>query len=385
MLTYTKNFLVENICKEVSRLSSLDFSDKIDAINTIREAIHEISPFANEPVDFVKWIKTDFVQANDYNPNSVAPPEMELLHISISSDGYTQPIVANLEEDKFVVVDGFHRNRVAREYPDVGERVKGYLPIVQIRKSQTDKTDRMASTIRHNRARGKHRVESMSDIVIELRNRNWTNERIAKNLGMEEDEVLRLLQITGLTELFADQEFSKSWDVEGDITPDDFTELTDDTSTYPIQSDMFRTVNTSDPDRVFHTYQQWECYKAGFFATTKDGMNKDECLHAYAAFLRDIPRFTEALDHVVTEWKYSCEQNLSNSAMNRIAWLGQASACYAEGLPSAFCGGFSLLSNDEQNLANETALIYLNKWLIAQGRAAMTMDEAYTSRQSDIY
>jgi hypothetical protein len=225
----------------------------------------------------------------------------------------------------------------------------------------------------------------MSDIVIELRNRNWTNERIAKNLGMEEDEVLRLLQITGLTELFADQEFSKSWDVEGDITPDDFTELTDDTSTYPVQSDMFRTVNTSDPDRIFHTYKEWECYKAGFFATTKDGMSKDECLNSYAAFLRNIPHFTNALEHVITEWKYSCEQNLSNSAMNRIAWLGQASACYAEGLPSCFCGGFSLLSTDEQNLANETALIYLNKWLVAQGRVAMTMDEAYTSRQSDIY
>jgi hypothetical protein len=385
MLNYTKNFLVENICREVSRLSSLDFQDKIDAINTIREAIHEISPFSNEPVDFVKWIKTDFVEANDYNPNSVAPPEMELLHISISSDGYTQPIVASQEQDKFVVVDGFHRNRVAREYPDVCERVKGYLPIVQIRKSQTDKTDRMASTIRHNRARGKHRVESMSDIVIELRNRNWTNERISKNLGMEEDEVLRLLQITGLTELFADQNFSKSWDVEGDITPDDFTELTDDTSTYPEQSDMFRTVNTSDPDRIFHTYQEWECYKAGFFTTSKEGMSKDESLQAYASFLRDIPRFTAALEHVITEWKYSCEQNLSNSAMNRIAWLGQASACYAEGLPSVFCGGFSLLSNEEQSLANETALIYLNKWLVAQGRMAMTMDEAYTSRQSDIY
>jgi ParB-like chromosome segregation protein Spo0J len=373
------------VCEQVRSLGSLSLDDRVEAINTIRAVIHEISPFAAEPVDFVRWIKTDFVQANDYNPNSVAPPEMELLHISISADGYTQPIVASQEGKKFVVVDGFHRNRIAREYPDVGQRVQGYLPIVQIRQSQTDKTERMASTIRHNRARGKHKVESMSDIVIELRNRNWTNERIAKNLGMEEDEVLRLLQITGLTELFADQNFSKSWDVEGDVTPDDFVGLTDDISTYGEQIDLFRTVNTSDPDRIFHDFNKWECYKAGFFATTKEGMRKEECLQAYADFLRDIPRFSRALEHVIAEWKHSCEQNLTNSAMNRIAWLGQASVCYDMGIPSAFCGGFSLLSDEEQKLANETALIYLNKWLVARGKEAMTMDEAYTSRQSDIY
>lgn len=112
------------------------------------------------------------------------------------------------------VIDGFHRHRVGKECADIQSRVHGYLPLVRIRDSQTDKTDRMAATIRHNRARGKHKVEAMSDIVIELKRRNWSEEKIAKNLGMEPDEVLRLCQISGLAELFNDDEFSKSWDIE---------------------------------------------------------------------------------------------------------------------------------------------------------------------------
>ncbi len=378
--------VVFDVCEKIRTLADLDLSNKVKAINTIRGVLHEISPFASEPVDFVKWVPIKEVEANDYNPNSVAPPEMELLHVSIAADGYTQPIVANREEDKFVVVDGFHRNRVAREYKDIGHRMQGYLPIVQIRSTQVDKTDRMASTIRHNRARGKHRVEAMSDIVVELKRRNWSNEKICKNLGMEEDEVLRLCQITGLIELFSDQEFSKSWDVEGDITEADFAELSDDTSTYePEQTDLFRVVNTDDPDRVFHTYDKWECYAAGFFATTKPGMTKDECQKAYADFLRDLPRFRAALERVTTEWVHSCEHYLTNVAMNRIAWLGQASVCLEMGIPSAFCGGFSLLTKKEQTAANELALEYLNRWMNARGKPSLSMDQAYTGRQSDIY
>jgi ParB-like chromosome segregation protein Spo0J len=130
------------------------------------------------------------------------------------ADGYTQPVVTNKEDEGLVVIDGFHRNRVGKECEDVQRRVHGYLPVVQIRQSQTDLTDRMASTIRHNRARGKHRVEAMSDIVIELKKRNWSDDKIAKNLGMEPDEVLRLCQISGLSELFQDQDFSSSWDID---------------------------------------------------------------------------------------------------------------------------------------------------------------------------
>jgi ParB-like chromosome segregation protein Spo0J len=196
-------------------LSQMEGDALVETINDLRLAIHECSPFKSEPVDCVLWVKNDLVHANDYNPNSVAPPEMELLRLSIDADGYTQPIVSMPDPDgRFEVIDGFHRHRVGKEHPAIQARIKGYLPLVQIRESQTDKTDRMAATIRHNRARGKHRVEAMSEIVIELKKRNWSDEKIAKNLGMEPDEVLRLCQISGLADLFTDSDFSSSWDID---------------------------------------------------------------------------------------------------------------------------------------------------------------------------
>lgn len=195
-------------------IETLSDDGRVHALNLIREYLHSVSPFATEPVDFVKWVPQVDVAANDYNPNSVAPPEMELLRVSIMADGYTQPIVANMEGERFEVIDGFHRNRVGRECADVAARIKGYLPVVQIRASQTDRNDRMASTIRHNRARGKHKIDRMSDIVIELKRRFWPDEKIGKELGMEPDEVLRLAQITGLSAMFSDREFSEAWEAE---------------------------------------------------------------------------------------------------------------------------------------------------------------------------
>lgn len=205
-------------------LDSLNDDQKIEEINNIKKILHEKSPFKNEPVDCVLWVKNELVTSNDYNPNSVAPPEMALLEHSITEDGYTQPIVTWNSEDKKMleVIDGFHRNRVGKESQTVRERIFGYLPVVVIRDSQNDKSDRMASTIRHNRARGKHKVESMADIVVELKRRNWSDARISKNLGMDEDEVLRLCQITGMAELFADADFSKSWDIGFEETLEDF-------------------------------------------------------------------------------------------------------------------------------------------------------------------
>lgn len=194
-------------------LSGMSDDARIEAINDIRAELHEYSPFKSEPVDFVRWVKSEGVTANDYNPNSVAPPEMELLKVSISEDGYTQPIVTFAEGGRREVVDGFHRHRVGKECPEVTARVKGYLPVVTINDGRTDKGDRIASTIRHNRARGKHQVERMADIVVELKRRNWSDGKISKNLGMDEDEVLRLCQITGMAEAFADSDFSKSWDI----------------------------------------------------------------------------------------------------------------------------------------------------------------------------
>jgi ParB-like chromosome segregation protein Spo0J len=193
-------------------LKDMPLGQRVECINNIRLALKEYSPFKNEPVDCVQWKKNEEVHANDYNPNSVAPPEMELLRLSIMSDGYTQPIVSWSKEDKFEVVDGFHRSRVGRECEDVKERVHGYVPLVVIKDDRQGQNDRMASTIRHNRARGKHSVDSMSDIVLELKRRNWSPKKIGKELGMDQDEVLRLVQITGLAEVFADHEFTEAWE-----------------------------------------------------------------------------------------------------------------------------------------------------------------------------
>jgi len=209
-------------CKEIFKgLDGLEFDDRIEAINQIRIELLQYSPFKDEPVDFVHWVKNDTVQANDYNPNAVAPPEMKLLEHSIDSDGYTQPIVSWENEGKNEVIDGFHRHRVGKESKVVNARVKGYLPIVTIKEDREGRNDRIASTIRHNRARGKHKVESMSEIVVELKRRNWSPKKIGKELGMDRDEVLRLVQVTGLAEMFANKEFSEAWKADY-LTNEDF-------------------------------------------------------------------------------------------------------------------------------------------------------------------
>ena len=206
------NQLKAQIASAINEADTLDA--QVNLINDMREWIHELSPFKNEPVDMVYWVPNGVVRANDYNPNSVAPPEMELLERSIDADGYTQPIVSYPHDDVIEVVDGFHRHRVGKESEIVQKRVQGFLPVVKIKESQTDLNNRMASTIRHNRARGKHKVESMAEIVIELKRRNWSDKKIGKELGMDPDEVLRLTQIQGLTEMFAHHEFSEAWRAE---------------------------------------------------------------------------------------------------------------------------------------------------------------------------
>lgn len=211
-----KTEILESLKKSFIGFENLEIEQKVDILNSIKLFLHEYSPMKTEPVDCVLWVKNNTVHANDYNPNSVAPPEMELLKLSISADGYTQPIVSMLEENGETreVIDGFHRNRVGKECPEIQSRVHGFLPVVTINEDRTKINDRMASTIRHNRARGKHKIEAMSDIVIDLKKRNWSDEKIAKNLGMDKDEVLRLCQIGGLVELFSNKEFSQAWEAE---------------------------------------------------------------------------------------------------------------------------------------------------------------------------
>lgn len=222
------NSIIEQ-CKSIFfDINDLSLEDKIETINSLRQMLHVLSPFNTEPVDFVRWVKNTEVHANDYNPNSVAPPEMELLRLSISNDGYTQPIVSMLDEKlTYEVIDGFHRHRVGKECADIQSRVHGYLPLVHIRSSQADKNDRMAATIRHNRARGEHKVESMAEIVIELKRRFWSDEKIAKELGMESDEVLRLTQVTGLAGLFADKDFSEAWEADNFAETEGVDELSE--------------------------------------------------------------------------------------------------------------------------------------------------------------
>ena len=139
-------------------------------------------------------------------------------------------------------------------------------------------------------------------------------------------------------------------------------------------------------NRIFHTWDQWECYPAGFYEDhAPNGLAKSDAETAYADFLRDTPRFAAALDRVLTEWPKSCDHYLSNASMNRIAWLGQASACIAEGLPSVFRGGFNRLSEEEQTQANLTALAALNRWLSAHGDDALTLESAKSRTQANLY
>lgn len=165
------------------------------------------------PVYNVLRVPIEKVKANDYNPNSVAPPEMALLETSIWEDGYTQPVVTYYDEveDVYIVVDGFHRYTTLKNSKRIFEREEGHLPIVVINKQLGD---RMASTIRHNRARGSHNIELMSNIVAELVEMGKGDRWICEHIGMSADELLRLKQITGVAALFQNRDFSQSWDVE---------------------------------------------------------------------------------------------------------------------------------------------------------------------------
>ena len=196
-------------------LQSLTEEDRINAINAFRQAIHKNSPFREQPIDCVLWVKQDAITANDYNPNNVAPPEKRLLSKSLELDGFTQPIVVTeSEQQQYEIVYGFHRHEIGTTRAVLKRQLKGYLPVTCLRQERQDKHNRMAATIRHNRARGRHQINAMSEIVRELVQLGWDDEKIGKELGMDSDEVLRLKQINGLLELFADRRFSEAWTVK---------------------------------------------------------------------------------------------------------------------------------------------------------------------------
>lgn len=360
----------------LNQITTLSLSDKIETINNIKILLHEVSPMKDHPIDLVLWVPIDSVKKNEYNPNSVAPTELKLLETSISEDGYTQPIVTWIAEAGREIIDGFHRSKIARESEKVAKQIMGYVPVTTVRAKQTNKSNRMASTIRHNRARGTHSVDAMSEIVLELKARNWKTARICKELGMEEDEVLRLCQISGLSGLFSDAEFTQAW--ESDTASND--------SELDFEADYSAiTQNTSDATRIFHTFDKWEAVDAGFFAPGIKGRDKEECEQEYGAFLADPNTFAEGIQAVFKAWPNSCEHNLTNSSMNRIAWIGQAAACVARGLPSTYRAGFSKLPVETQNMANKLALEYLNKWLTERGIPVVNMDVAFSARESDLF
>ncbi len=206
--------LISDLKNEIDKIEDVD--EKIETLNYARAELHEISPFKHHPVDYVFWQKSDKVEANEYNPNAVAPPEMKLLYESILNDGYTMPIVSFPDKDITRIVDGFHRRETERRNKDISESTLGYVPLTSIRDSQQDSGNRMASTIRHNRARGSHNIELMSQIVSELVEMGKGDAWICKHIGMSIDELLRLKQITGLASLFLNKDFSDSWEVESE-------------------------------------------------------------------------------------------------------------------------------------------------------------------------
>lgn len=190
--------------------------DKIEKINEIKDFLFLLSPLNSQPVDNVKWVDIERVEPNDYNPNSVADRELQLLYVSIKQDGYTQPIVTIYDDkkEKYIIVDGFHRYYVSKTFKEIIDKNNGMVPIVVINKAIND---RMASTIRHNRARGKHSIEGMSNIVFQMLDNGASDEDVMRELGMEPDELIRLKHITGFSKLFENIDYQKAWQTRKQI------------------------------------------------------------------------------------------------------------------------------------------------------------------------
>lgn len=186
---------------------NVTFDEKVKIFNQITQQLYDWLELKH-PVLNVQLVPVDQVISNDYNPNKVAPPEMELLALSIRKDGMTMPCVVADDGEQWIVVDGFHRRQHIAQKKDIRDSLHGYLPVSRLNKKIED---RITSTVRHNMARGTHQVELSANLIALLKKHNWTDARIGKEIGMDADEVLRLKQLTGLAELFADKEFSKSW------------------------------------------------------------------------------------------------------------------------------------------------------------------------------
>lgn len=199
------------IQKILQQHKNSSFEEKVRIYNEITQQLHDFLGLEHPALN-VQLVPMRCVEGNDYNPNKVAPPEMRLLELSIRKDGLTMPIVVATEKkaDRWVVVDGFHRMAVCKNTTDIHQSLKGYIPVTRLNKTIEN---RVASTVRHNMARGTHQVELSAKLVAFLKRNDWSNQRIGEELGMDPDEVLRLRQITGLAEAFQDREFSRSWEM----------------------------------------------------------------------------------------------------------------------------------------------------------------------------
>lgn len=195
----------------IEAAAGLPLGERVSLYNAATTALKAMVDMPH-PALAPQLVPQDMIQANEYNPNKVAPPEMHLLRLSIQRDGLTMPVVvADAEGEACTVVDGFHRNIVARSTPDVRDSLHGYLPVVKLNKPLEE---RIAATVRHNMARGTHLTELSAKLVLMLRDHNWSDTRICKELGMQADEVLRLKQVTGLADAFRDREFSQAWEAD---------------------------------------------------------------------------------------------------------------------------------------------------------------------------
>jgi ParB-like chromosome segregation protein Spo0J len=193
-----------------SMISALGVEDHIEAIGVIQDALSVSNPFSEMPVSDVRWIPIGDISPNNYNPNAVAKKEMGLLYVSIKHDGYTQPIVAARDEDsrKYVIVDGFHRYFVGKSCPDILENTHGRLPVVILKKGISD---RMAATVRHNRARGAHSIDGMGNIVFSMLDDGMSDSEICGKLGLEAEELLKLKYVTGFAKLYENAEYNRAW------------------------------------------------------------------------------------------------------------------------------------------------------------------------------
>jgi hypothetical protein len=193
-----------------------DGADPTSVADQLRACAAFLQGVDSAPVSKVRWVPIEKVHANDYNPNSVAKNEMRLLHTSIAADGYTQPVVTiyDAAADRYVIVDGFHRYTVFRTYPDIAARTGGLLPVVVIDKPIND---RMASTVRHNRARGKHSITGMASMVFAMLENGMDDLAICRELGLEAEELVRLKHVTGFSKLFENVEYRRSWETKRQI------------------------------------------------------------------------------------------------------------------------------------------------------------------------